>query len=66
MAKDRSFTAKLAHETFRHRVICPVCNKEKEPYLVVRGVRSDVTGTQRFQKQRVKVCGCNRAELGLS
>jgi hypothetical protein len=66
VAKDRSFTAKLAHETFRHRVLCPVCNKELESYLLVKGERSETTGTQRFRKQRIKVCACNRAEFGLS
>lgn len=66
MAKDRSFSAKLAHETLRHRVICPVCKKETEPYLVVQAVRVEGTGSQRFRKQRVKVCACNRGEIGLS
>ncbi|MCU0610588.1 MAG: hypothetical protein MUE60_02225 [Candidatus Eisenbacteria bacterium] len=66
MAKDRSFTAKLAHETLRHRVTCPVCNKELEPYLVVRPASTGDSSGQRFRKQRVKVCACNRAELGLS
>ncbi|MBN1426126.1 hypothetical protein JXA88_16370 [Candidatus Fermentibacteria bacterium] len=66
MAKDRSFSAKIAHETLRHRIICPVCNKEREPYLIVQGVRAEGSGTQRFRRQRVKVCACNRSELGLS
>lgn len=66
MAKDRSFAAKLAHETLRHKIMCPVCQKEKVPYLVVKAVPCGPRGTQRFRRERVKICDCNKAQYGVA
>jgi hypothetical protein len=61
--KDRSFTAKLAHETRKVvRETCPVCGKEKTP-VVHYAALVDTAGNWRPQRRRVKICDCNRKAI---
>lgn len=61
--KDRSFTAKLAHETRTVQVeVCKVCGKERQPLVHMACAYGD-NGAWRPQRRRVKVCDCNRSEV---
>jgi hypothetical protein len=61
--KDRTFAAKLAHETRTVRLeTCGVCGKERVAVVHMASVYGE-TGAWRPQKRRVKVCDCNRQEV---
>lgn len=61
--KDRTFTAKLAHESRSvHKELCPVCGQEKVA-IVYLASRTGSKETWRPQRRRVKVCDCNRKEI---
>ena len=63
--KDRSFSAKIAHATETHTMVCPVCNKNLEVYKVIKSEKSKNTGGYRFKEKHVKLCACNKSEYGL-
>ncbi len=61
--KDRSFAAKLAHES--RTVIrdqCPVCGKERVAVVLYASVTDD-RGNWRPQRRRTKICDCNRSQI---
>jgi hypothetical protein len=61
--KERTFAAKLAHETrTSHKEMCPVCGKEKVPVVYI-AARTGLKNTWRPQRRRIKVCDCNRKEI---
>lgn len=61
--KERTFAAKLAHETRSvHKEMCPVCGKEKTPIVFIASLKGS-QDTWKPQRRRVKVCDCNRKEI---
>jgi hypothetical protein len=61
--KERTFAAKLAHETrVSHKETCPVCGKERVPVVYI-AARAGLKNTWRPQRRRVKICDCNRREI---
>ncbi len=61
--KDRTFTAKLAHESRTVlKEMCPACGKEKVPVVYLASLKGSKE-TWRPQRRRVKVCDCNRKEI---
>lgn len=61
--KERTFAAKLAHETRTvHKEMCPVCGKEKTAVVYIASLKG-AKDTWRPQRRRVKVCDCNRKEI---
>lgn len=61
--KERTFAAKLAHETRSVRVeTCPVCGKERVAVVHLASAYGE-TGSWRPQRRRVKVCDCNSKEV---
>ncbi|MDD3536324.1 MAG: hypothetical protein PHC50_09305 [Candidatus Cloacimonetes bacterium] len=62
MGKVKSFSAKVAHDlSDEGKLMCPVCNTEIKRVKIVKNIKTD--GTWRPQKQFVKVCKCNEADL---
>lgn len=62
MGKVKSFTAKLAHElSTEGKVICPVCNTEIKRIKLITNKKND--GSWSPQKQYVKICKCNEADI---
>ena len=61
--KERTFAAKLAHETrISHKEMCLVCGMEKVPIVYI-AARTGSKETWRPQRRKVKVCDCNRKEI---
>lgn len=61
--KERTFAAKLAHETrAANKEMCPVCGKEKTAVVYIASL-SGSKDTWRPQRRRVKICDCNRNEI---
>ena len=61
--KERTFAAKLAHESRTvHKEECPVCGKEKVAIVYLASLKGQ-KDTWRPQRRRVKVCDCNRKEI---
>jgi hypothetical protein len=61
--KERTFAAKLAHETrIVHKEICPVCGTEKTPVVYIASLAGS-KNTWRPQRRRIKICDCNRKEI---
>ncbi len=63
MAKVKTFVDKLRKMSEFHADICPVCNAEIHRVKVVRAVRSEDTGSYRFNQLMVNVCKCNEKEV---
>jgi len=61
--KERSFAAKLAHESRKVlRETCAVCGKEKTAVVLYASI-TDEKGNWRPQRRRVKLCDCNKKQI---
>ena len=49
--KEHSFAAKV--QKGKNERICPVCEKNINPLLLVKSVKSDITGAWKFNKKIV-------------
>ncbi|HNV92323.1 MAG TPA: hypothetical protein P5518_01555 [Candidatus Cloacimonas sp.] len=62
MGKVKSFAAKVAHDlSTSGKVICPVCNTEVKKIKLITNKKTD--GTWAPQKEYVKICKCNEADI---
>ena len=59
--KDKSFAAKVHKE--KKVNICPVCESTINSILLVKSVKSEVTGAWKFNEKNVGVCKCNEKEV---
>jgi hypothetical protein len=63
MAKDKSFSAKVAKSQAIASKVCPVCKDAVNTIHLVRSVKNQATDTFRFVEKYVGVCKCNEKEV---
>ncbi len=61
MAKNQ-FADKTSKAASKKR-ICPVCNSDITPVMVVASDRSPRSGSVKFSQRLIKVCKCNEKEV---
>jgi hypothetical protein len=63
MAKDRSFSAKVAKSQATPSRVCPVCKEAQNTLLLIQSAQNGDKASYRFKEKFVAVCKCNEKEI---